>query len=119
MNKIILRGRLTKDTTLKYTEKGLAVTRGTIAVGNGFGEKKQTDFFNFLSFGKTGEAIAQFTSKGSNVLLIGKLKNNNYEKDGVKNYTHEIYVEEVEFLEKRKEPLEGKTIDIPDSDLPF
>lgn len=117
MNKVLLRGRLTKDTVLKYTEKGLAVTRGTIAVDDGYGEKKQTDFFNFLAFGKTGEAIAQYTNKGSNILLVGKMKNNSYEKDGVKKYSTEIIVEEVEFLEKRKESLPG--LDISDSDLPF
>jgi single-strand DNA-binding protein len=119
MNKIILIGRLTKDSELRYSPTGMAVVKNSIAVDDGFGEKKKTDFFNIVCFGKTAEATAQYTEKGSKVSIIGKLKTNSYEKDGVKVNNVEIIIEEIEFLSLKKNDKKQDFTDISDVDLPF
>lgn len=104
MNKVFMRGRLTKNANLMYSEKGIAVTKGTIAVPDGYGENRRTDFFQFTCFCRTAEVVAQYTKKGSNVFLIGKMKNDHYEKEGTKYYNHTIVVDEFIFLDKRETP---------------
>jgi single-strand DNA-binding protein len=119
MNKIILIGRLTKDSELRYSPTGMAVVKNSIAVDDGYGEKKKTDFFNVVCFGKTAEATAQYTEKGSKVSVAGKLKTNSYEKDGQKVNNVEIYIEEIEFLSLKKNDKKQDFTEINDVDLPF
>ncbi len=119
MNKIILIGRLTKDSELRYSPTGMAVVKNSIAVDDGFGEKKKTDFFNIVCFGKTAEATAQYTEKGSKVSIVGKLKTNSYEKDGVKVNNVEIIIEEIEFLSVKKSDNKKDLAEIDDDLFPF
>lgn len=98
MNKTILSGRLTKDPELMYTaEKGTAITRFTLAVSRPF-KKEETDFINCKAFGKAAETIAQYLTKGRQVLVVGSIQTGSYEKDGIKRYTTEVVVENFEFL---------------------
>ena len=82
MNRVILIGRLTRDAELRYTANGLAVSTGSIAVSQGFGDKKKTDFFNVKCFGKTAENFANLGKKGVQIALEGNIGFNQYEKDG-------------------------------------
>lgn len=71
MNKVVLIGRLTKDPELKYTPgDGTAICRITVAVARAF-KKDETDFINCVAFGKTGETIAQYFTKGRQIALAG------------------------------------------------
>ena len=121
-------GRTTKDVELRYSEKGTAVARFTLAINRRFNREK-TDFLNCVAFGKTAELIAQYVKKGNRVGVSGEVQTDSYEKDGRRIYTTNIVVNEVEFLESSREqqkpykenPLEqaGEQIDVQDSDLPF
>lgn len=119
MNKTILLGRLSKDSELRYSANGLAILRNSIAVNDGYGDNKKVDFFNIVCFGKTAEAVAQFTEKGSRVVISGKVKNNNYQKDGKTVYSTEIHVEDIEFLSQKKEASTSKTINDFEDDFGF
>jgi single-strand DNA-binding protein len=55
-----------------------------------------------VAFGALSELINNYMGKGSKLLIKGKLKNNNYEKDGQKVYSNEIVVSEVEFIDLKK-----------------
>ena len=106
MNKIILTGRLTKDPELRFTPgNGNAVSSFSIAVDDGFGDNKKTYFFNIVVWGKTAEAVANFTHKGSKVLVNGKLTNSTYEaQDGIKKYITEVVADSfngIEFLDSK------------------
>jgi len=103
MNKIILIGRLTKDAELKYSPNGNGVTRGSIAVNNGYGDKQKTDFFDFTSFGKQAENVASLCKKGSQVCIEGKATFSEYEKDGKKQKNFQIILDSFVLLEKKKE----------------
>ena len=119
MNKIILIGRLTKESELRYSPTGMAVVKNSLAVDDGYGDKKKTDFFNVVCFGKTAEATAQYTEKGSKVAINGKLKTNSYEKEKVKVNTVEIIIEEIEFLSLKKGDKKQDFTEISDVNLPF
>ena len=74
MNKVILIGRMTKDPELNYTAgNGTAVTRFSLAVARPF-KKDETDFINCVSFGKTGETIAQYLTKGRQLAVTGSIR---------------------------------------------
>ena len=96
---MILIGRITKDPELNYAAgTGTAVTRFTLAVTRPF-KKDETDFINCLAFGKTGETIAQYLTKGRQLALTGSIRTGSYDaKDGTKRYTTDIVVDSFEFI---------------------
>lgn len=99
MNKVILIGRLTKDPELNFAAgSGTAVTRFSLAVKRPF-KKDESDFINCVAFGKTGETIAQYITKGRQLAVTGSIRTGSYDaKDGSKRYTTDIIVDSFEFL---------------------
>ena len=75
-------------------------------------------------FGKTAEFVSKYFSKGSAILIKGRIENNVVEKDGHKNTYTSIMVDEVEFCESKSEskPKENDFINVAaeiEEDLPF
>ncbi len=99
MNKVILIGRLTKDPELRYAPgSGTAVCRFTLAINRQF-KKDETDFINCIAFNKTGEAIAQYVTKGRQLAVAGSIRTGSYDaQDGTKRYTTDVIVESFEFI---------------------
>ena len=99
MNKVILIGRLTKDPDLNFAAgSGTAVCRFSLAVTRPF-KKDETDFISCISFGKTGETIAQYLTKGRQVAVTGSIRTGSYDaKDGTKRYTTDIVLDSFEFI---------------------
>lgn len=99
MNKVILIGRLTRDPELNFASgSGTAVTRFTLAITRAF-KKEETDFINCIAFGKTGETIAQYLTKGRQLAVTGSIRTGSYDaKDGTKRYTTDIVVDSFEFI---------------------
>ena len=99
MNKVILIGRLTKDPELRYAAgNGTAVCRFTVAINRQF-KKDETDFINCVAFGKTGETITQYLTKGRQIAVTGSIRTGSYDaQDGTKRYTTDVAVESFEFV---------------------
>ena len=99
INKVVLIGRLTKDPELRYAAgSGTAVCRFTVAITRQF-KKDETDFINCVSFGKTGETIAQYITKGRQIAVTGAIRTGSYDaQDGTKRYTTDVAVESFEFI---------------------
>ena len=140
MNKVILKGNLVKDIELKYTINNKAVARFTLAVNEGYGDNKRTNFITCEVWNKLAENLAKYCGKGSSLLLEGSIRTENYEQDGQKKYTTKVVVESLEFLKSKNEnssaessannckesakeddPFKefGETMEISDDDLPF
>ena len=145
MNSVQLIGRLTKDLDLKYTQTGKAVATGTLAVNRRFKNaqgESEADFINIQIWDKGAENLANFTRKGSQIGVNGRIQTRNYEnKEGARVYVTEIVVENFTLLENKKDgggngqtgqinprgysqsadPFgsAGQSIDISDDDLPF
>lgn len=102
MNKIILSGNLCKDIDLKYTQNNVPVLSNTIAVRNDFKNANgeyDSQFINFVAYRNNAEFLNKYASKGSKVLLEGRLTNRSYDKqDGTKAYITEVIVDKVELL---------------------
>lgn len=73
MKQIVIAGRLGKDAELRRTQDGTAVLNFTVAVDDGYGERKSTLWFDCSLFGKRGEALEPHLSKGSAVTVSGDL----------------------------------------------
>lgn len=129
MNKVIIIGRLTKDSELRYTESELAICDFTLAVDREY-KKDETDFINCKAFGKLGETINKYTHKGDLIAVCGRINTGSYEKDGHKVYTTNVVVDQVKFLQAKKEednPYKDMSVkveasqqfEISPEDLPF
>ena len=99
INKVVLLGRLTKDPKLRYAAgSGIAVCRFTVAINRQF-KKDETDFINCVAFGKTGETITQYLTKGRQIAVTGSIRTDSYDaQDGTKRYTTDVAVESFEFI---------------------
>ena len=100
MNHVNLIGNLTKDPYISYEASNdpRCVAKFTLAVNEGYGDKKRTDYIQCTAFGRIGENIERFVHKGSKVAVTGKIQTGSYEKDGRKVYTTEVIANTVEFL---------------------
>ena len=108
MNQIILTGRLTEEPRVTYSTGAEPIARASFnfavpdmsmkrdAEGN-----YPTDFFRCTCWNKLAEIVEKHCNKGTKLLISGRLKNNNYEKDGQKFYSNEIVIDSLEFLEVR------------------
>lgn len=72
MNKFFAIGNLTKDPEMRYTPDGTAVTEFSIAVNEGRGEKRTTEFIDCQCWEKLAEVVAEHCRRGRKVLIEGK-----------------------------------------------
>lgn len=130
MNSINILGRLTKQPELKTSQSGKYYSNFSIAVNTGWGDNKETSFFNCMSFGKTAETVVQYFSKGHRILIDGSLKQDSWsDKDGNKRTSVSIIVNRVDFIEQKdkvekvKEEFQGEELPLKDNpfsdDIPF
>jgi single-strand DNA-binding protein len=92
-------GRLVRDPEVRYTTEQMAVCRFTMAIDDGYGDKKKTNFIPVVVFGKTAENCERFLAKGRMVAVEGKIQTGSYEKDGTKVYTTDVIANRVEFID--------------------
>lgn len=116
MNKIILLGNITREpkTTRKKKEDNAetVTTKFDLAVNRKVKGENDTDFFHCTSFGRQAEFVERYFHKGSRVLVVGRVQNNNYtNKRGEKVYGFDVITEDVEFGETKKSTDKGQTED--------
>lgn len=103
-NKVILVGNLTKDIELRYSNASSAIGSTSIAVTRKYntqsGEKREeTCFIDITFFGRFAEIANQYLSKGSKVLIEGRLKFDQWsDNNGNNRSKHSIFVENMEML---------------------
>ena len=73
MKAITVAGGITKDAEIRSTQGGDKVTGFSVAVSDGFGDAKRTMYFDCTLWGKRGESLAQYLTKGSKVCVSGEL----------------------------------------------
>lgn len=83
-NDLTISGRLTRDPILKPVGADNLVVEISIASSRRYGERDETMFIDCEAWGKLAEIITDMSSKGDLVVLKGRLKQDNWEKDGVK-----------------------------------
>jgi len=102
MNKIIIKGRLTRDPELKTGGNGIEYCKFTVAVDRRKVKDKeqQTDFFDCTAFGNTGAAIAKYIPKGREILVEGRMESSKVKKDDQTRTYWGITVDTFEFCGK-------------------
>ncbi len=101
MNAVNLTGYISEHLNLRYTPNGNAVVSFNLAVKKPYKVepgKQDADFFRIVAWGKLAENLVEYTKKGSLIAVNGSLKNNNYEKDGVRNYSVDVVADKIEYL---------------------
>ncbi|EAK0799697.1 single-stranded DNA-binding protein [Campylobacter lari] len=111
-NQIQVIGHLTKDVELRYLPSGTVVAKSSIASNhktraNDGSIHEETCFLDFSIFGRMAEIANQYLSKGSKVLVVGRLVQNNWTDSNGNNRTNYfIRVDSIKFLDPKQEPKE-------------
>lgn len=114
MNRLSIIGRIVRDTKLREIGDGRIVLNNSIAVPRTFktDNGQDTDFINFVAWGKRAELIEEYCNKGDLVGLDGKFQSRTYINEQKQTiYIVEMLVESVHFLQPRrdnKEKIENK-----------
>ena len=125
--KLIIIGNLGRDPEMRYTPDGKAVTTFSVATSRKYNEKEETTWFRVSVWGKQAESCNQYLTKGSKVLVEGRLRPDAntgapqvfQKKDGSWGSSYEVHADTVRFLSSRGEvnPEASDTVD--DDDIPF
>jgi single-strand DNA-binding protein len=83
-NRVILAGNLTRDPEVRYTPKGTAVAKISLAINRTYttesGEKKEeVSYVDVEAWGRQAETLAQYMKKGRPLLVEGRLKQDTWE----------------------------------------
>lgn len=133
MNKVILKGRLTRNPDVRYTDNDepVCIARFTLACEDRERKKDEdgnhpANFIPCICMGKLGEIAEANLFKGKEVLVCGKMQSGCYEnKEGKKIYTLECFLKEIEYCGRKEDsPMpydDSSFMNIPDGfdDLPF
>jgi single-strand DNA-binding protein len=97
---VTLVGNLTRDPELRFTQGGRAIATIGIAVSRRYQVnnewQEQTSFFNVVCWGQLGENAAATLTKGTRVLVTGRLEQRSYEtQDGEKRSVVEVVADEI------------------------
>lgn len=105
-NKVVLMGNLTRDPETRTTPSGQSVTSFSLAVnrtwrGNDGQQQEAVSYIDCTAWGKAGEIIAQYMSKGRALLVSGRLDQRSWDdKDsGQKRSKVEVVVEDFNFVD--------------------
>jgi len=104
INQVILMGNLTRDPELRTTPSGQSVCSFGIAVnrswqGQDGSQQDAVDYFDVTAWGKLGELVNQYMSKGRRCLIQGRLSYRSWEQDGQKRSKVEVVANDVTFLD--------------------
>ncbi len=137
-NRVTLLGNLGADPELKSTQSGTSILKLRLATSERYVDRdgqrqERTEWHSITIWGKRGEALHRYLSKGSRILVEGSIRTSNYEdRDGNKRYRTEIVASNVVFAgggERRapepepdpnRPPPAGQTDEMPpNDDIPF
>lgn len=116
-NKVILVGNLTRDPELRVTPKGTAICTFGLAVNRQFKDENGQNrdevlFIDVEAWGKQGELVSKYLSRGSPALVEGRLKLDQWEdkQSGEKRSKIKLVLENVQFLSaspKNEDPADA------------
>ena len=101
-NQVCLVGNVTREIEMKYLQSGTPVCDIGLAVNekrkSGDEWVDEVSYFDCAAFGRTAEVAGEHLSKGSQVLVSGKLKQERWEKDGQKFNKVKVIVDRLVML---------------------
>lgn len=107
-NKVIIAGNLTRDPEVRYTPRGTAIARLSVALNRSYktetGEtREEVSYVDVDAFGRQAEVIAQYFRKGRPILIEGRLRQDRWEdkNTGQKQSKLLVVLESFSFLDSR------------------
>lgn len=107
-NRVVLVGNLTRDPELRSIPSGMSVLDVGIAVNdrrkdaNGNWIEEAT-FVDVTVWGRSAEVLAEYTRKGSQILVEGRLKMDSWEQEGQRRTKLKVVAERTVLLGSRGE----------------
>lgn len=105
LNKVLLIGNLTRDPELRVTPKGTPICQFGLAVNRQFKDESgatrdETTFVDIEAWGKQGELVSKYLTKGSPCFVEGRLRLDQWEdkQSGQKRSRLKVVLENVQFL---------------------
>ena len=123
-NKVFLIGNLTRDPELKQISDKASVCSFGLAVNDRWttesGEKRESVMFiDCQAWNRMGEVIHQYVRKGNPLYVEGKLKLDQWDKDGAKHSKHTITVEKMQLLGDNRNNEQKQDQPTSEGDLQF
>lgn len=146
LNRVLLIGNLTRDPELRVTPKGTACCKFGLAISRTYKDeagttREEATFVNVEAWGKQGEIIAKYCTKGRPLFVEGRLRFDQWDDKttGQKRSALKVIVENFQFLGGRSDaaaapgsapadtsapasgaaPAPGPGGDVSDEDVPF
>lgn len=114
LNKWIGHGRVCEELVVRHTGNGAPVCSFTVAVDSDYKDKDgtyPTEFIRVVAWGKTGEFVAKYFTKGSQIIIVGRLASKKYEKQGVTVTQTEVVADNVYFAGTKKETKPAEDVE--------
>jgi single-strand DNA-binding protein len=115
INSVVLAGNVVADPESRNTNSGKAVATFRLAVNNPINDKDVV-YIDVDTWEKQAEFVGNYVKKGSSVSVVGRLKQDSWEKDGKKMTKTLVVAERVGFLGGKKK--DGATSDEPENPAP-
>lgn len=120
LNKVLLVGNITKDLELKTFQSGANYCSFSLATNRVYIKDNQktqeTEYHSVVVYGKMAETLTKWMSKGSQILVEGRLKTRTWESNGQKHYKTEIIAESIQFGNSPKTKKSTGNI-VPEEDI--
>lgn len=130
--RVTILGALGRDPEMNGQATRLSVATSEVWTDKSGKRQERTEWHRVTAFGKTGELAQKYLTKGRSVLIEGKLRTSQYEKNGEKRYSTDVIADRIVFVgkgngeatasrEETEDPTGGYTPGGPpaDDDIPF
>ena len=98
---VVVVGNLGKDPEIRSTGSGKKVASFSLAVDQGYGDNKKTEWVNIIAWEKLAELAEKYLRKGKTIALSGTLQTSSWDDktSGQKRYKTEVVARDISFLD--------------------
>ena len=102
-NRVILAGNLVRDVELRQLGEDKVVGDVPLAVNEGYKDKQTVHYVDLTLWNQTANFASNYLSKGSNVLVEGRLHQDRWETEDGKRSKHKVTVDKLISLDKKSD----------------
>lgn len=115
---VVVVGNLGKDPEIRSTPSGKKIASFSLAVDQGYGDSKKTEWINCIAWEKLAELAEKYLKKGKTIALSGTLQTSSWEDkaSGQKRYKTEVVARDITFMDsgsKSDSPRQERTASVP------
>ena len=116
--KVVLMGNVTRIPDVRNLPNSATVVGTTgLAVNRKYKDKEETMFIDIVVYGKQAETMGMYVTKGTPILVEGRLSFRQWEQEGQKRSKHEIIVESFQMVGGKKDKAEFDDSMVDKADL--